>query len=126
MVGTHYSTLDINNTLDISFHKNFLTSVSANDRYDMCELGTYIYTSDNGIDGIKVEWADGSTEWSTDNGTANQNGSVFTITERGSFPTGTFDFNFTIKGSFSCNLYDLSGNMITVENATFSGQVNPF
>jgi hypothetical protein len=124
--GTVFS--DINDgdpTLEIFIMKNFATSPLYNNIYDMFGVTTYSYgDEDTYINGAKVRWYDGNKSWSSDDGAGTQTGSTFSITNRGPY-NGDFSL-FTFKGSFSCNLYDGSGGVITIQNATFSGQVSPY
>jgi hypothetical protein len=74
-------------------------------------------------DGVRVEWTDPlGTNWSTDRGTADQTGSTFSINERS--PTGDpFGPRYTFKVTFSCRLYDGSGNSKLVTDGELFGPV---
>jgi len=116
--------------IDVLRIKDFLSpnGPGPEDIYEMFLPGNYIYDTNPGnnlVNGIHVAWFDSSgNQWTTDNGSGDQTGSSFTITERGPY-NGDFTL-FTFKATFSCKLYDDLGNMIEVQNATVSGQVAPF
>lgn len=82
--------------------------------------GSYNYTTD-GVNGIRVSYIDANgTLWSTDLGTAVQTGSTFTIDERaGQDVFGYYSVRY--KASFSCKLYDTSGNTIDLTNGVIVG-----
>ncbi|MBK6397927.1 MAG: hypothetical protein IPP27_06575 [Bacteroidetes bacterium] len=82
--------------------------------------GSYNYTSD-GVNGISISYFDANgILWSTDLGTAVQTGSTFTIDERqGQDILGYYSVRY--KASFSCKLYDGSGNTIDLTNGVIVG-----
>ena len=81
---------------------------------------SYTYTL-SGTDGIKISWYDNSLqEWSTDAGTADQTGSSFTITDIKGENTSD-GYLLKIKATFTCKLYNGSGQSKTLTSGVYVG-----
>ena len=107
-----------------TFATSSLPSVSQID--GMFHTGSYNFGENdypNFTDGAYIEWKDEANGkvWTTN---GNQSGSTFQITSRTSNNGSGY---ITIEGSFSCKLYDSSGNQITATNGTFKtkASLNP-
>lgn len=71
--------------------------------------------------GVVIGWLDESgTEWDSDKGTADQTGSSFKIVSQSVAQT-VINLYLTVRVQFNCKLYDDSGHVRTVTNATFVG-----
>lgn len=77
--------------------------------------------SSNAVNGVSITIYDNGTYWSTSQGTANQTGSTFNIVQVKDNPdlSGTYYLKF--KATFSCKVYDGSGNSKTITNGVFVG-----
>lgn len=73
-------------------------------------------------DGIEIQTVDSDgLLWSTSLGTANQDGSVFTIDDLEDAPSA-YEFSVKFKCSFSCKLYNSeNADVKTIEDAVFVG-----
>lgn len=123
-LGTSIVNITNGVSFDVVMMYNFPAVPTAAQKYGMFAPGTYAYGNESGmVNGAQIQWYDGTTQWMSDLGTGLQSESSFSITERGAYngPTSYF----TVKGTLSCNLYDGLGNMITVQNASFSYEVSP-
>lgn len=107
------------NTLAIQIKKGTLKSITGypdNTTFQaFFPTGNYSYAV-NAVKGLEIRyWDANQKEWSTSMGSANQSGKTFTI------DASRDDGNdyVKIKASFSCNLYDASGNSITLTNGIF-------
>ena len=122
-LGTSITNITNGVSFDVVMMFNFPAVPTATQKYGMFATGTYSYGNESSmINGTQIQWFDGTTQWMSDLGTGLQTGSTFSITERGAYNSSTSIF--TVKGTLSCNLYDGSGNMITVQNASFSYEVS--
>ena len=109
------------NTVAIQIKKGTLKSITGYPDNNMFQAffpsGNYAYSVE-AVKGIEIiYWDANQKEWSTSMGSANQSGKTFTIDA--SRDEGN-DY-VKIKALFSCNLYDASGNSITLTNGVFVG-----
>lgn len=101
---------------DLTIYKNIISVQSFN--YGNLSPNTGV----NGIDGAVVFFYDtNGIEWSTGLGSADQTGSTFNVTEYIDDVNGIF--HKVIKATFSCKLYDGSGNSKTLTDGTFRGRI---
>lgn len=72
-------------------------------------------TGSNGVDGAKIFYIDANgVQWSSDQGSGNQSGSSFSITEHIANNDG---YSYRIsKAAFTCTLYNTSGGSMTLTN----------
>ncbi|HNW99458.1 MAG TPA: hypothetical protein PKK00_13715 [Bacteroidales bacterium] len=110
------------NSLAIQIKKGTLKSITGypdNTTFQaFFTAGNYSYSVD-AFNGIEISyWDANQKEWSTSMGSANQSGKTFTIDAARDDGNGYVK----IKASFSCNLYDASGNSITLTNGVFVDQ----
>ncbi|OFY86645.1 MAG: hypothetical protein A3F72_09780 [Bacteroidetes bacterium RIFCSPLOWO2_12_FULL_35_15] len=70
--------------------------------------------------GIVVSYWDGTTNWTSDNGTADQTGSVFNFVATKNVANPQ-DYDVKFYATFNCKLYDGAGNMKTLTNGNFIG-----
>lgn len=110
-------------TLTIGFVKVFPSQPFDSDLDAMVTRGSMNFGSElKEEDGVVIQWTDlNGTLWSSDLGTAEQNGSAFTVASHTlNQPTQTTNSQYTTKGTFSCKLYDGKGNSIDVKDGVFS------
>lgn len=77
--------------------------------------------SANAVNGIEISIYDNGTYWTTSLGTANQTGSTFNIVQTKDNPDTNGFFYVKFKATFSCKVYDGSGNSKTITNGVFVG-----
>lgn len=80
--------------------------------------------SANASNGIKIEWFDSTGAlWSTDQGIANQTGSVLTIVDNAQdyVRDGSGYLMMKVYATFNCKLYNTSGSVKTITNGKFVG-----
>ena len=81
---------------------------------------TYSYNL-NLATGIRVIYYDAAGEiWSTDQGSQNQSGSTFVITDRKEF-SGLSGYDIKVKATFNCKLYNTTGQVKTFTEGVFVG-----
>lgn len=73
--------------------------------------------------GIAIEWHDAAGNiWSTENGTADQTGSVFTIVDNlQDYERDGGDLSMKMHATFNCKLYNASGAVKTLTNGKIVG-----
>jgi len=82
--------------------------------------GTYDYSMTD-VDGISIRWWDDQgIPWGTDQGPADQTGSVFTI-DQVQVDTNFIDYTIKVLAHFNCTLYNGVGESKTVTNGVFVG-----
>ena len=109
IMGINKGTMYFNapNPVDSSFKGFFLT-------------GNYSYSA-NGINGIEIYWIDSTGSfWNTSYGTADQTGHSFNIDEIQEFNIWG-SYLIKIKATFSCTLYNSSGQAINLDNGIYVG-----
>lgn len=102
----------------MEFHKGTFKHMIPSDSADFTDFfpkQTIPYSID-AEDGIMIRFYDGTgTLWSTDQGSANQTGSVFKIDDRKPFLFASEKY-IKVKFSFNCKVYDGSGASKTITN----------
>ncbi len=84
-------------------------------------LGSKPYSL-NYVSGIEASMTDAAgVTWTTSKGTGNQTGSTFTIDQILDSPDLSGIYYAKVKISFSCKLYDGSGNVKTITNGVYVG-----
>lgn len=109
----------INNTGGATIYKHFPNGLESCDEIkDMFVVGTYSYGDENNwVDGAQVYYDDeNGTRWATDQGTKDQTGSKFEITEQ--IEGGNDYSEETTTAKFNCTLYDNNGNSMILTNGT--------
>ena len=120
---------DILNSTGASFFilKTFATWPTGPEVESMFSIKSYSYgktpnaTNVDGIDGVGITYTDANgVDWRSDEGVGTQTGSTFSITEH---IVNTDGFSHKIsKATFSCKLYDSSGNVKTLTNGVLRGR----
>jgi len=84
-------------------------------------VGTVAYSPAlSNPNGIEISYWDGTTQWKSNFGTADQTGSAFSIVDR-KFTTMGGDYTVKTYLTFNCKLYDGSGNVKTLTDGVFIG-----
>ncbi|MCB0713154.1 MAG: hypothetical protein KDD67_12560 [Ignavibacteriae bacterium] len=119
--------LDSTNTFYFSFIKNYDKRITNDDDYDlMIRKGSTSFGSEaDEKDGVEIRWVDANGKsWSTAYGSGNQANSSFVITKKVKIeypqPWLGDRILYEIEGTFSCTLYDSSGNSMQVTEGKFS------
>lgn len=83
-------------------------------------VNSYPYGYDP-ANGVRIAWIDAAgNEWTTNNGTGDQTGSTFNITNVADEP-GQLDYTIRVTATFTCKLYDNAGNSKTLTAGTYVG-----
>ncbi|HNS13192.1 MAG TPA: hypothetical protein PKM97_11315 [Bacteroidia bacterium] len=99
----------LGNEVDTSVFKSFL------------QTGARNYSVDP-ANGVSIGFTDPSgTYWSSSLGSANQNGSLFSITEYKALGMVLWSYQVKIKATFNCKVYDFNGNVKTVTDGVYVG-----
>ncbi len=81
--------------------------------------GSYSYSA-GAQNGISISYYDSNNAlWSTDQGTGDQTGSTFTITDRKT--NNAFDYTVIIRAIFNCKVYNSSGQSKTLTEGVYVG-----
>lgn len=81
--------------------------------------GNYSYTA-GALNGIVIAYYDSNNErWSTDQGSGDQTGSIFTITEIKT--NNVFDYTVTVRVTFNCKVYNNTGQSKTLTEGVYIG-----
>lgn len=81
--------------------------------------GTYTYSS-GALNGVVISYYDSNNVlWSTDQGSGDQGGSAFTITDRKI--NSVFDYTATVRVTFNCKVYNSSGQSKTLTEGVYIG-----
>lgn len=110
---------DGKNSGGATIYKRFPNGLESCDEIkDMFVVDTYSYGDENNwIDGAQVYYVDeNGTYWSTDEGTKDQTGSNFEITEQ--IERGNDYSEETTSAKFNCTLYDSNGNSMILTNGS--------
>lgn len=88
---------------------------------DFLQTGPRNYSVDP-ANGVSVGFTDPSgTHWSSSFGTANQSGSLFSITEYKTLGMVLWSYQVKIKATFNCKVYDFAGNVKTITDGVYVG-----
>jgi hypothetical protein len=111
----------------MGFSKGILhnyTNINNTEFKTFFNLGIYPYSANQSVtDGVNVTWYDeNGTEWSTDNGAADQTGSNFQIITVVDAAGTSGYYTIGVTAVFNCKLYDSNGNMKTLAAGKYYGQ----
>lgn len=121
--------IDTTNTFFITFVGIFDENPFSDEDYDpLIRQGAMSFGSEaSEKPGVEIRWIDGNGKgWSTSYGSGDQNGSSFQVTSKQTieYPQpwlGPYVL-YNVKGTFSCTLYDGTGNSISVTDGKFAIQ----
>lgn len=115
---------------EVGFIDASLVEPTSDGEYEaMISTGSYGYGKEDGlstVEGVYVKYYDHTTNkvWSTNLGTGDQTGSTFNVTNYVDNPNYNNDYILKVfTATFSCKLYDDSGNSITVTEGKVKGRI---
>lgn len=85
--------------------------------------GSYPYADLSNLseNGVTIAYYINGEKWSTDQGTADQTGSTFTISDKKAFDDGWGTLSIKILANFKCKLYNSSGGVKNVTDGVYIG-----